>query len=95
MDTTLPIDPLGRAPVDPAPGSEGVAADASTTAGPARDSAVTRSVRLQHRWSLSSAGLVAGRPEGPGPLSGPINHDGAFWRDRFVNLRNLLKGTEP
>ena len=52
------------------------------------------------------AGLVAERPEGRNvyyraqpegltPLVDWMSHYGVFWRDRFANLRTLLKEIDP
>src|ERR1700712_3914655 len=67
-----------------------------------RGSGVTQGAISQHLKSLKQAGLVAERPEGrkvyyralPGglePLVEWLSHYGVFWRDRFANLRTLLK----
>lgn len=65
-------------------------------------SGVTQGAISQHLKLLKQAGLVAERPEGrkvyyraqPGgfePLVDWMDHYAAFWRDRFDNLKNLLK----
>jgi DNA-binding transcriptional ArsR family regulator len=70
-----------------------------------RGSGVTQGAISQHLKSLKQAGLVAERvqgrnvyyraaPEGLEPLVDWIDHYGAFWRDRFDTLRNLLKEME-
>jgi DNA-binding transcriptional ArsR family regulator len=67
-----------------------------------RGSGVTQGAISQHLKSLRQAGLVAERPEGRnvfyraqpeglGPLVDWMSHYGLFWRDRFADLRNLLK----
>ncbi|MDB5704790.1 MAG: transcriptional regulator [Sphingomonas bacterium] len=67
-----------------------------------RGSGVTQGAISQHLKSLKRAGLVAERPEGRNvyyraqpqglaPLIDWIDHYGAFWRERFANLRTLLK----
>jgi DNA-binding transcriptional ArsR family regulator len=67
-----------------------------------RGSSVTQGAISQHLKSLKQAGLVCERPEGrnvyyrarPGglePLADWMSHYGAFWRERFADLRNLLK----
>src|SRR5229473_2039699 len=67
-----------------------------------RGSGVTQGAISQHLKSLKEAGLVAERPEGRNvyyraqpkglaPLVDWISHYGVFWRERFVNLRKLLK----
>ncbi len=71
-----------------------------------RGSGVTQGAISQHLKSLKQAGLVVERPEGRNvyyrarpeglePLADWMGHYGAFWRDRFVNLRNLLKEIDP
>jgi DNA-binding transcriptional ArsR family regulator len=67
-----------------------------------RGSGVTQGAISQHLRSLKQAGLVAERPEGRnvyyrarsdglGPLVDWMSHYGLFWRERFANLRTLLK----
>lgn len=71
-----------------------------------RGSGVTQGAVSQHLKSLKQAGLVAerpegrkvyyrARPEGLEPLAGWMSHYGAFWRDRFGDLRALLKEIDP
>ena len=71
-----------------------------------RGSGVTQGAISQHLKSLKKAGLVRERPEGrnvfysaqPGglePLADWMSHYDAFWRDRFAELRNLLKDIDP
>ncbi|NTS30398.1 helix-turn-helix transcriptional regulator [Phyllobacterium sp. BT25] len=71
-----------------------------------RGSGVTQGAISQHLKSLKRAGLVAERPEGRNvyyrarpeglePLFDWMNHYGVFWRERFANLRNLLKEIDP
>jgi DNA-binding transcriptional ArsR family regulator len=65
-------------------------------------SGVTQGAISQHLRSLKQAGLVAARaqgrnvfyraePKGLTPIVDWIGHYGVFWRDRFANLRTLLK----
>ena len=65
-------------------------------------SGVTQGAISQHLKSLKQAGLVAerpegrkvyyhARPEGLAPLADWMGHYGVFWRDRFADLRTLLK----
>ena len=65
-------------------------------------SGVTQGAISQHLKSLRLAGLVAERPEGRkvyyraepqglAPLVDWMGHYGLFWRERFANLRTLLK----
>ena len=71
-----------------------------------RGSGVTQGAISQHLKSLKQAGLVAERaegrnvyyraaPQGLEPLVDWIDHYGAFWRKRFLNLRTLLKEIDP
>ena len=67
-----------------------------------KGSGVTQSAISQHLRSLKQAGLVndsaQGRnvfyqaePQGLAPLFDWMSHYGVFWRDRFADLRTLLK----
>jgi DNA-binding transcriptional ArsR family regulator len=71
-----------------------------------RASGVTQGAVSQHLKSLKRAGLVAerpqgrnvfyrARPEGLAPLFDWLSHYDAFWRERFGNLRTLLKEIDP
>jgi DNA-binding transcriptional ArsR family regulator len=71
-----------------------------------RGSGVTQGAISQHLKSLKQAGLVAERaegrnvyyraaPQGLEPLVEWMDHYGAFWRERFLSLRNLLKEIDP
>jgi DNA-binding transcriptional ArsR family regulator len=71
-----------------------------------RGSGVTQGAISQHLKSLKLAGLVAERPEGRNvyyraepqglaPLLSWLEHYGVFWRDRFANLRTLLREIDP
>ena len=71
-----------------------------------RGSGVTQGAISQHLKALKQAGLVAERPEGRKvyyraqpqglePLVDWMSHYGAFWRERFANLRTLLKEIDP
>ncbi|AUW41313.1 ArsR/SmtB family transcription factor [Rhizobium leguminosarum] len=71
-----------------------------------RASSVTQGAISQHLKALKQAGLVAERPEGRKvyyraepeglePLVDWMSHYGVFWRDRFANLRTLLKEIDP
>ena len=71
-----------------------------------RGSGVTQGAISQHLKSLKQAGLVAERaqgrnvyyraePEGLAPLVDWMGHYGVFWRERFANLRTLLKEIDP
>jgi DNA-binding transcriptional ArsR family regulator len=69
-------------------------------------SGVTQSAISQHLRSLKEAGLVADRaqgrnvyyriePKGLAPLVDWMSHYGVFWRERFNDLRTLLKDIDP
>jgi DNA-binding transcriptional ArsR family regulator len=71
-----------------------------------RGSDVTQGAISQHLKSLKQAGLVAERregrnvfyrpePKGLAPLVDWMSHYGVFWRQRFTNLRSLLKEIDP
>ena len=71
-----------------------------------RGSGVTQGAISQHLKSLKLAGLVVERPEGRKvyyraepegltPLVDWMGHYGVCWRERFVNLRTLLKEIDP
>ena len=71
-----------------------------------RASGVTQGAVSQHLKSLKGAGLVVerpqgrnvfyrARPEGLAPLFGWLSHYDAFWRERFDDLRTLLKEIDP
>jgi DNA-binding transcriptional ArsR family regulator len=71
-----------------------------------RGSGVTQGAISQHLKSLKLAGLIAERPEGRNvyyrakpegltPLVDWMSHYGAFWRERFADLRTLLKEIDP
>ena len=71
-----------------------------------RGSGVTQGAISQHLKSLKQAGLVSERPEGRNvyyraqpaglePLADWMSHYGSFWRERFADLRHLLKEIDP
>jgi DNA-binding transcriptional ArsR family regulator len=71
-----------------------------------RGSGVTQGAISQHLKSLRQAGLVTERPvgrnvyyraepEGLAPLVGWMGDYAVFWRDRFADLRDLLKEIDP
>ena len=83
-----------------------VGADEITVAELTRGSGVTQGAISQHLKSLKQAGLVVERPEGRNvyyraqpdgltPLVDWMSHYGVFWRDRFADLRSLLKELDP
>jgi DNA-binding transcriptional ArsR family regulator len=71
-----------------------------------RGSGVTQSAVSQHLRSLKRAGLIADRPQGrnvhyradPKGLAPLVNWMAlyaVFWRERFANLKTLLKEIDP
>jgi DNA-binding transcriptional ArsR family regulator len=81
-------------------------ADEITVVELTRGSGVTQGAISQHLKTLKQAGLVAERPEGRNvyyraapeglePLADWMSHYGVFWRERFTNLRTLLKEIDP
>jgi DNA-binding transcriptional ArsR family regulator len=80
--------------------------DEMTVADLTRGSGVTQGAVSQHLKHLKQAGLVAERPvgrnvyyraqpEGLKPLVDWMDHYAVFWRDRFDNLKSLLKEIDP
>ena len=109
MTETATIDAVMRALADPtrrAVFERVVQSDEITVAELTRGSGVTQGAISQHLKSLKQAGLVAERPEGRNvyyraqpeglaPLVDWMRHYGVFWRERFANLRTLLKEIDP
>ncbi len=109
MTETATIDAVMRALADPtrrAVFERVVQSDEITVAELTRGSGVTQGAISQHLKSLKQAGLVAERPEGRNvyyraqpeglaPLVDWMSHYGVFWRERFANLRALLKEIDP
>lgn len=109
MLQTHPIDSVMRALADPTRRAvfERLArAEEITVADLTRASGVTQGAVSQHLKSLKLAGLVAerpqgrnvyyrARPEGLAPLFDWLSHYDVFWRDRFADLRSLLKEIDP
>ena len=94
-------DPTRRAVFERVVGSDEITVVELT-----RGSGVTQGAISQHLKSLKQAGLVAeraqgrnvyyrARPEGLAPLVDWMSHYGLFWRERFANLRTLLKEIDP
>lgn len=94
-------DPTRRAVFERVVGSEEI-----TVADLTRGSGVTQGAISQHLKSLKQAGLVIERPEGRNvyyraqpdglaPLVDWMGHYGVFWRQRFADLRSLLKDIDP
>jgi DNA-binding transcriptional ArsR family regulator len=70
------------------------------------ESGVSQGAISQHLKQLRSAGLIIERPQGRkvfyrakpdglAPLLDWLTHYDAFWRDRFADLRVLLKEIDP
>lgn len=109
MIETTSIDTVMRALADPtrrALFERVVSVDEITVGELTRGSGVTQGAISQHLKSLKQAGLVAERahgrnvfyraePQGLAPLVDWMGHYGVFWRERFTNLRNLLKEIDP
>lgn len=109
MTEAVAIDAVMRALADPTRRAvfERLAkAEEITVAELTRGSGVTQGAISQHLKSLKQAGLVAERaqgrnvyyhakPEGLAPLADWMDHYGVFWRERFANLRSLLKEIDP
>lgn len=109
MIDATPITTVMRALADPtrrAMFERIVGAGEITVAELTRGSGVTQGAVSQHLKSLKQAGLVAERPEGRhvhyradpqglAPLVDWMTHYGAFWRDRFADLRQLLEEIDP
>ena len=71
-----------------------------------RGSGVTQGAISQHLKLLKQAGLITDRaqgrnvfyrcePKGLTPLFDWMSHYDLFWRERFANLRTLLKEIDP
>ncbi len=82
------------------------ASDEISVAELTRGSGVSQGAVSQHLKTLKAAGLVAERalgrnvyyradPRGLEPLVTWMDYYGVFWRDRFANLRTLLKDIDP
>jgi DNA-binding transcriptional ArsR family regulator len=109
MIETADISTVMRALADPTRRAvfEAVAsAEEISVAELTRGSGVTQGAVSQHLKALKQAGLVAERPEGRKvyyraqpeglmPLVEWMAHYGVFWRERFLNLRSLLKEIDP
>jgi DNA-binding transcriptional ArsR family regulator len=83
-----------------------VQADEITVVELTRESAVSQPAVSQHLRSLKEAGLIAERrvgrnvhyhaePNGLVPLIDWLGVYGLFWRERFADLRKLLKEVDP
>lgn len=109
MLQVAPLDVVMRSLADPTRRAvfERIArADETTVAELTRGSGVTQSAISQHLRSLKEAGLVVDRAQGRNvfyrveqkglaPLVDWMSHYGVFWRERFADLRTLLKDIDP
>jgi len=109
MIEATPINVVMRTLADPTRRSvfeRVVRSDEITVVELTRGSGVTQGAISQHLKSLKQARLVAERregrnvfyraePKGLAPLVDWMSHYGVFWRQRFTNLRSLLKEIDP
>jgi DNA-binding transcriptional ArsR family regulator len=109
MMQTSTVDAVMRTLADPtrrAVFERIVGTDEITVGELTRGSGVTQGAVSQHLKSLKQAGLIAERaqgrnvfyraePMGLAPLVDWMSHYGVFWRERFGNLRTLLKEIDP
>jgi DNA-binding transcriptional ArsR family regulator len=109
MAEATPINAVMRALADPtrrAVFERVFGSDEITVVELTRGSGVTQGAISQHLKTLKQAGLVVERPEGRkvyyraqpeglAPLVDWMSHYGVFWRERFADLRTLLKEIEP
>jgi DNA-binding transcriptional ArsR family regulator len=105
MIEAAPVTAVMRALADPtrrALFEQVISSDEITVVELTRGSGVTQGAISQHLKALKLAGLVAERPEGRkvfyraqpqglAPLVDWMSHYGVFWRERFADLRTLLK----
>ena len=109
MTQTITVDAVMRTLADPtrrAVFERIVNCEEITVAELTRGSGVTQGAVSQHLKLLKQAGLVADRPEGRNvhyradpmglaPLVDWMALYAVFWRERFANLRTLLKEIDP
>lgn len=109
MPHAVPIDTVMRTLADPtrrAVFERIVKSKEITVVELTRGSGVTQSAISQHLRTLKQAGLIADRPEGRNvhyrpnpkglaPLVDWMALYAIFWRERFGNLRELLKEIDP
>jgi DNA-binding transcriptional ArsR family regulator len=109
MIEAAPVTAVMRALADPtrrAVFERVVGIDEITVVELTRGSGVTQGAISQHLKALKQAGLVAERPEGRkvfyraepqglAPLVDWMSHYGVFWRERFADLRTVLKDIDP
>ena len=109
MTQTASVDAVIRTLADPtrrAVFEQIVRSEEITVAELTRGSGVTQSAVSQHLRSLKQAGLIIDRPEGRNvyyradpkglaPLVDWMALYAVFWRERFANLKTLLKEIDP
>jgi DNA-binding transcriptional ArsR family regulator len=105
MNEAAAIDTVMRALADPtrrAVFERVVRSDEITVAELTRGSGVTQGAISQHLKALKRAERPEGRhvhyraePQGLAPLVDWMSHYGVFWRERFADLRSLLKDIDP
>ena len=109
MPATISLDTVMRTLADPTRRAileRIIRSDEISVAGLTHGSGVTQSAISQHLRTLKQAGLVADRaqgrnvyyhaePKGLAPLVDWMSHYGVFWRERFTDLRTLLKEIDP
>jgi len=108
MMQSIQVDTVLRALSDPTRRAvfERVARSELNVAELTRESGVTQGAVSQHLKLLKLAGLVSERQqgrnvfyraklEGLAPLFDWLGHYDAFWRERFADLRTLLKEIDP
>jgi DNA-binding transcriptional ArsR family regulator len=108
-EAATPVEAVMRALADPtrrAVFERVVLSDEINVVELTRGSGVTQGAVSQHLKALKQAGLVAERaqgrnvyyraaPQGLAPLVDWMSHYGAFWRERFADLKTLLKEIDP
>ena len=109
MTNPAPIDAVMKTMADPtrrAVFERIVGTDEISVRDLTEGSGVSQGAISQHLKSLKLAGLVAERaqgrqvfyraePKGLAPLFDWMSHYGICWRDRFADLRTLLKDIDP
>ena len=109
MTSPAPIDAVMKTLADPtlrAVFERIVGAEEISVRDLTEGSGVSQGAISQHLKSLKLAGLVVERaqgrhvfyraePQGLAPLFDWMTHYGLFWRERFADLRTLLKDIDP
>jgi DNA-binding transcriptional ArsR family regulator len=109
MSEVITVDAVMRTLADPtrrAVFERIIRSDEITVVELTRGSGVTQGAISQDLKSLKQAGLIANRaqgrnvfyraePKGLAPLVDWMSRYGVFWRERFANLRTLLKEIDP